>query len=130
MPNGLAIEMPLAHHPSAMFTMDVVHVFPRASPFYPLPTASAATLKWKLRPEMSSPFHWQTSMNQSSAKVALETDPRFPTGEWSGFFLQGGQRHWMTFYLEFCGGTIRGEGNDFVGTFHLSGRYDLASGYC
>lgn len=62
----------------------------------------------------------------------LETDPRFPTGEWSGFFLQPptSQPHWMLFYLEFSGGVMRGEGNDFVGPFHLHGTYDVATSHC
>jgi len=62
----------------------------------------------------------------------LETDPRFPSGEWSGFFVQPGspQRHWMVFYLEFRGGVMRGEGNDWVGVFHLAGKYDIITGRC
>lgn len=62
----------------------------------------------------------------------LERDPRFPSGEWSGFYLEPGspKRHWTVFYLEFRGGQLRGEGNDYVGAFHLSGQYDTSSGLC
>ena len=71
-------------------------------------------------------------MSPKTSLRDLESDPRYPSGEWSGFFVQpdSSQRHWMLFYLEFRGGVIRGEGNDWIGAFHLSGTYDTGSGLC
>lgn len=63
----------------------------------------------------------------------LETDPRFPSGKWLGFFLQPALppgRHDMELVLTFCRGRLTGEGRDCVGTFRLHGTYDLASGRC
>jgi hypothetical protein len=62
----------------------------------------------------------------------LETDPRFPSGPWTGFFLQPQMpgRHLMELRLTFRGGTISGEGRDWVGEFVVRGRYDLADGRC
>lgn len=62
----------------------------------------------------------------------LETDPRFPSGPWTGFFLQQAipGRHLMELRLTFQNGTITGEGRDWVGPFLLRGRYDLADGKC
>jgi hypothetical protein len=62
----------------------------------------------------------------------LETDPRFPSGAWTGFFLQPmlPGRHWMELQLTFRAGTLRGEGRDWVGHFLIKGRYDTAEGKC
>jgi hypothetical protein len=64
--------------------------------------------------------------------VQLETDPRFPSGPWVGFFLQREipGRHLMEIRLTFCNGKIRGEGRDWVGPFTIRGRYDVADGKC
>ncbi len=62
----------------------------------------------------------------------LETDPRFPSGPWTGFFLQPSLpgRHLMELGLTFRHGQITGEGRDWVGKFVVRGRYDLADGKC
>jgi hypothetical protein len=62
----------------------------------------------------------------------LETDPRFPSGPWVGFFLQPGLpgRHMMELGLTFSAGAMKGEGRDWVGKFVIRGRYDLADGKC
>jgi hypothetical protein len=62
----------------------------------------------------------------------LETDPRFPSGPWVGFFLQREfpGRHLMELRLTFHAGQLKGEGRDWVGRFTLRGRYDLADGKC
>jgi hypothetical protein len=62
----------------------------------------------------------------------LETDPRFPSGKWTGFFLQQQVpgRHAMELHLTFRRGQILGEGRDWVGKFLISGRYELADGKC
>jgi hypothetical protein len=63
---------------------------------------------------------------------SLETDPRFPSGPWTGFFLQKSipGRHLMELLLTFRQGTLTGEGRDWVGEFIVRGRYDLADGKC
>jgi hypothetical protein len=68
----------------------------------------------------------------SDAPADLETDPRFPSGPWTGFFLQRAipGRHRMDLRLTFRGGEIRGEGRDWVGNFLIRGRYALDDGRC
>ena len=62
---------------------------------------------------------------------APETDERFPSGEWTGFWMQRsmyrGERSWMELLLTFSGGIVRGEGRDRIGEFVLLGTYDLKS---
>jgi hypothetical protein len=62
----------------------------------------------------------------------LETDPRFPSGPWVGFFLQKSQpgKHTMELRLTFQMGNMAGEGRDWVGPFNVEGRYNLADGKC
>ncbi len=62
----------------------------------------------------------------------LETDPRFPSGPWVGFFLQKDLpgKHWMELRLNFAQGVMQGEGRDWVGNFVLRGRYELSDGTC
>ena len=63
----------------------------------------------------------------------LETDDRFPTGPWEGFFLQpqlyGREtRHWMELNLTFRHGSMTGEGRDRVGNFIVKGGYSTEDG--
>jgi hypothetical protein len=62
----------------------------------------------------------------------FEQDGRFPSGLWTGFFLQrpSTARHWMELRLTFRGGALRGDGHDQVGAFTLDGHYDLTDGRC
>jgi hypothetical protein len=63
----------------------------------------------------------------------LEADARFPSGPWTGFFLQpdtGSHRHMMELHLTFRHGALTGEGRDWVGKFVMSGRYDTQDGKC
>src|SRR4051812_37987332 len=62
----------------------------------------------------------------------LETDPRFPSGPWTGFFLQKvlPGRHLMEMRLTFRNGELTGEGRDWVGLFHLKGTYSVQDGKC
>jgi hypothetical protein len=64
--------------------------------------------------------------------AGVETDPRFPSGPWTGFFLQRAVpgRHRMELSLSFRGGVMEGEGRDWVGQFLVRGRYSLADGRC
>ncbi len=51
--------------------------------------------------------------------TTLETDPRFPSGPWTGFFLQKEipGKHTMELRLTFRAGSMTGEGRDWVGPF-------------
>jgi hypothetical protein len=66
------------------------------------------------------------------AKHSAETDPRFPSGPWTGFFLQKllPGRHLMEMHLQFADGAISGSGRDRVGAFVIDGFYDLKDGSC
>lgn len=58
-------------------------------------------------------------------------DPRFPSGPWTGFFLQRplyAGRNRMSLALWFRDGRLDGEGRDRVGRFVLRGHYDTESG--
>lgn len=65
-------------------------------------------------------------------RLELESDPRFPSGPWVGYFLQKPipGRHLMELHLTFRDGQISGEGRDWVGPFAISGKYSLADGRC
>jgi hypothetical protein len=62
----------------------------------------------------------------------LETDPRFPSGPWTGYFLQKAipGKHAMDLRLTFCAGVMKGEGHDWVGAFVIDGLYDINDGKC
>jgi hypothetical protein len=62
----------------------------------------------------------------------LETDSRFPSGPWAGFFLQKELpgRHYMELSLTFRQGTMTGEGRDRVGQFIIRGHYTIEDGKC
>ena len=70
-------------------------------------------------------------MSESDA-VALESDPRFPSGPWTGFFLQREipGKHLMELRLTFRQGAFTGEGRDWVGAFTVRGRYSVEDGKC
>ena len=61
-----------------------------------------------------------------------ETDPRFPSGPWTGFFLQYWVpgRHTTKLELTVAGGELTGTGRDWVGPYTMDGSYDLATGHC
>src|SRR5438105_9179756 len=65
-------------------------------------------------------------------KNSAETDPRFPSGPWTGFFLQPSVpgRHWMDLHLTFAHGAMTGEGRDWVGKFIVRGQYKTEDGKC
>jgi hypothetical protein len=62
----------------------------------------------------------------------LENDPRFPSGRWTGFFIQPWipGRHTMNLELTFQHCRIEADGSDWVGPFTFSGSYDSANGKC
>jgi hypothetical protein len=65
-------------------------------------------------------------------RPSTETDPRFPSGPWTGFWLQRAMpgKHRMRLSLTFVDGRITGAGEDLVGKFSFSGSYDLKTGRC
>jgi hypothetical protein len=63
----------------------------------------------------------------------METDPRFPSGPWVGFYVQKLPpvgKQWMELRLTFRSGTMTGEGRDVVGRFTVAGHYEVADGRC
>ncbi len=64
--------------------------------------------------------------------LPIETDPRFPSGPWQGFFLMAHWpgRHAMELHLSFHQGVMTGEGRDMIGEFLIRGKYNLDDGKC
>jgi hypothetical protein len=62
--------------------------------------------------------------------VDVETDPRFPSGPWRGFFLMAHWpgRHQMELDLTFRQGVMTGEGRDRIGPFLIRGKYNVDDG--
>lgn len=62
----------------------------------------------------------------------LESDARFPSGPWVGFFLDARipGKHRMELRLTFQGGSMSGMGRDWVGDFVVRGRYSTDDGKC
>jgi hypothetical protein len=67
-----------------------------------------------------------------SRQLEVETDPRFPSGKWTGFWLQRLMlgRQYMSLNLTFADNRLTGEGTDCVGDFVMDGQYNLANGQC
>ena len=67
------------------------------------------------------------SINQATA-----AEPQLPSGQWNGFYLESHQprRGWMSLFMEFANGQIRGEGTDYVGPWTATGRYDVDTKQC
>ena len=51
----------------------------------------------------------------------------FPSGAWTGYYQQFGQRHRQDLQLEFRDGAVRGSGGDGIGAFAVRGHYDRAA---
>jgi hypothetical protein len=65
------------------------------------------------------------------ARPKTETDPRFPSGPWVGFWIQQGMgKQKMRVALWFAAGKVGGSGADLVGKFAFDGTYDLKTGRC
>jgi hypothetical protein len=67
------------------------------------------------------------------APADAETDPRFPSGKWVGFWTQKAPppgKHRQELVLTFAKGEMRGEGRDWVGVFHIRGFYSVEDGKC
>jgi hypothetical protein len=59
---------------------------------------------------------------------ASETDDRFPSGPWFGYYHQWGTQARQRLRLEFAAGTITGEARDPGGACSIRGSYDVQSG--
>lgn len=59
-----------------------------------------------------------------------ETDERFPSGPWRGYFIQWSSRSRTELDLRFSNGLISGHGADWVGEFTIKGRYQTDDGKC
>lgn len=73
-----------------------------------------------------------TNVDMKTAEL-IETDPRFPSGPWVGYYTQAGaarSRGSMDMLLTFRAGQLTGCGRDPVGNFIFRGRYDLLEGGC
>jgi hypothetical protein len=66
------------------------------------------------------------------ALANLERDPRFPSGPWTGFFLQYWLpgRHTTNLHLACRDGELTGTGQDWVGPYTIDGKYELGTGRC
>lgn len=67
------------------------------------------------------------------AELDLETDSRFPSGPWVGYFLQKELppgKHGMELRLTFRQGVMTGEGRDLIGEFIIRGKYQVEDGKC
>ena len=67
-----------------------------------------------------------------SQPANTETDPRFPSGKWVGFFLDRRLpgKHQMEMALTFAAGKMTGSGRDRVGPFTFDGTYNVIDGKC
>lgn len=61
-------------------------------------------------------------------EAEVESDGRFPSGEWTGYYVQWGQRGRQDLVLTFREGKIGGCGSDAAGDFAISGEYSVESG--
>jgi hypothetical protein len=61
-------------------------------------------------------------------KPSLETDERFVSGPWRGFYVQWGTRGKQELSLTFFDGQIVGDGADPAGDFRVRGGYDIETG--
>lgn len=72
-------------------------------------------------------------MSEKDVRSDQETDPRFPSGPWLGFWIQKPippGKHEMELHLHFRDGLMTGDGRDWVGKFTIRGSYDVTTGAC
>jgi hypothetical protein len=65
---------------------------------------------------------------ERSADAPVESDSRFPSGDWRGFYIQRGIKQRMELSLTFRDGRIVGCGIDPVGKFLIRGGYKIING--
>jgi hypothetical protein len=68
--------------------------------------------------------------NRDTPDPDLETDERFPSGPWIGYYHQGSLQSRQRLALTFKNGQITGTGRDPAGTFGVRGAYTTSSGRC
>ncbi len=56
---------------------------------------------------------------------AIPSDHDFPSGKWTGYYLEGGCRFKQELHLTFADTHLRGSGGDTIGEFTIRGSYDL-----
>ncbi|MCC6781617.1 MAG: hypothetical protein IT457_02155 [Planctomycetes bacterium] len=66
-------------------------------------------------------------MPEPADRPECEDDPDFPSGPWTGYWLEGGCRFRQDLGLQFRKGCVEGEGIDTVGRFKITGTYDIES---
>ncbi len=57
----------------------------------------------------------------------VSDDPAFPSGRWTGYYMQAGIRFRQDLDLDFTDGVMRGGGIDSVGAFTVAGNYCVES---
>ena len=74
-------------------------------------------------------YSYPMTRHRREGRKELETDPRFPSGRWVGFWLQRplGRQH-MSLEMIFEQGHVTGAGVDCIGDFVLAGSYHLGDG--
>ena len=78
---------------------------------------------------LKSPIAMTQPQDKPPNPLPTETDPRFPSGPWLGFWIQTGLgKQPMSLSLAFVDGRITGAGRDLIGPFDFTGTYDLKSG--
>lgn len=71
----------------------------------------------------------ESSDSVKSTGHRAETDPRFPSGAWVGFWTQPGHgKYKMSVQLSFRDDRVAGAGSDIVGRFTMHGTYDVRTG--
>ena len=71
------------------------------------------------------------SKHSDKSIKTVETDHRFPSGPWTGFWIQKSfGKQGMKCHLSFSEGRLFGAGIDVVGRFAMSGTYDVGTGRC
>ena len=76
---------------------------------------------------------WKRGVRMDDKYKLLEQDHRFPSGKWTGFFIQKNPplgKQWMDLQCMFVQGVITASGNDLVGAFVFKGNYETVSGKC
>ncbi len=62
----------------------------------------------------------------------LEGESRFPSGAWTGFYLQSWLpgRNTVDMHLTWAEGKLKGKGTDGVGSYTVEGEYEIDTGKC
>jgi hypothetical protein len=81
---------------------------------------------------LSNPMTADTPRSGDQDDETAETDDRFPSGPWTGFYLHHGwsEKFRQELSLSFREGVMTGEGLDSIGAFLIRGRYDTEDGRC